>query len=79
MAVGVALEVYEFLDRANHETESLFREWWRHWDDRGFDKYIIITEGMGVYGGTPEEYPRHMGTLHELVAILDTCTEAQCR
>ncbi|MBS5050168.1 MAG: sigma-70 family RNA polymerase sigma factor, partial [Desulfovibrionaceae bacterium] len=30
-------------------------------------------------GETPEEYLCHMETLHELMAVLDTCTEAQRR
>ena len=73
VAVEVTLEVYEFLDRADHKTENL------HWDGREFDEYIITTEGVGVYGETPEEYLCRMETLHELMAVLDTCTEAQRR
>ena len=79
VAVEVTLEVYEFLDRANHKTENLFHEQRRHWDGREFDEYIITTEGVGAYGETPEEYLCHMETLHELMAVLDTCTEAQRR
>ncbi len=44
-----------------------------------FDEYIITTEGVGAYGETPEEYLCRMETLHELMAVLDTCTEAQRR
>ena len=79
VAVEVTLEVYEFLDRADHKTENLFHEQRRHWDGREFDEYIITTEGVGAYGETPEEYLCHMETLHELMAVLDTCTEAQRR
>ena len=50
-----------------------------YWDGREFDEYIITTEGVGAYGETPEEYLCHMDTLHELMAVLDTCTEAQRR
>ena len=57
VAVEVTLEVYEFLDRADHKTENLFHEQRRHWDGREFDEYIITTEGVGAYGETPEEYP----------------------
>ena len=32
VAVEVTLEVYEFLDRADHKTENLFHEQRRHWD-----------------------------------------------
>ena len=49
VAVEVTLEVYEFLDRADHKTENLFHEQRRHWDGREFDEYIITTEGVGVY------------------------------
>ena len=56
VAVEVTLEVYEFLDRADHKTENLFHEQRRHWDGREFDEYIITTEGVGAYGETPEEY-----------------------
>lgn len=77
VAVEVTLEVYEFLDRADHKTENLFHEQRRHWDGREFDEYIITTEGIGAYGETPEEYLCRMETLHELMAVLDTCTEAQ--
>ena len=79
VAVEVTLEVYEFLDRADHKTENLFHEQRRHWDGREFDEYIITTEGVGVYGETPEEYLCRMETLHELMAVLDTCTEVQRR
>ena len=79
VTVEVTLEVYEFLDRADHKTENLFHEQRRHWDGREFDEYIITTEGVGAYGETPEEYLCHMETLHELMAVLDTCTEAQRR
>ena len=79
VAVEVTLEVYEFLDRADHKTENLFHEQRRHWDGREFDEYIITTEGVGAYGETPEEYLCHMEALHELMAVLDTCTEAQRR
>ena len=79
VAVEVTLEVYEFLDRADHKTENLFHEQRRHWDGREFDEYIITTEGVGVYGETPEEYLCRMETLRELMAVLDTCTEVQRR
>ena len=51
----------------------------RHWDGREFDEYIVATEGVGIYGETPEEYLCRMETLGELMAVLDTCTEAQRR
>ena len=79
VAVEVTLEVYEFLDRADHKTENLFHEQRRHWDGREFDEYIVATEGVGIYGETLEDYLCRMETLGELMAVLDTCTEAQRR
>ena len=79
VAVEVTLEVYDFLDRADHKTENLFHEPRRHWDGREFDEYIITTEGVGVCSETPEEYICRMETLHELMAVQDTWTEAQRR
>ena len=79
VAVEVTLEVYEFLDRADHKAENLSHEQRRYWDGREFDEYIVATEGVGIYGETPEEYPCRMETLGELMAVLDTCTEAQRR
>ena len=76
VTVGVTLEVYEFLDRVDHKPEHLFHEQRRHRAGREFDEYIITTEGVGAYGETPEEYLCRVETLHELMAVLDTCTEA---
>ena len=76
VAVEVTLEVYEFLDRADHKAENLSHEQRRHWDGREFDEYIVATEGVGIYGETPEDYLCRMETLGELMAVLDTCTEA---
>ena len=67
VAVEVTLEVYEFLDRADHKAENLSHEQRRHWDDREFDEYIVATEGVGIYGETPEEYLCRMETLGELM------------
>src|SRR5699024_222970 len=80
VAVEATLEVYEFLDRAHDEAEILPHEQRRHWDGREFDEYIVATEGVGIYGETPEDYLCRKETLGELMAVLDTCTEAQrCR
>ncbi len=58
VAVEVTLEVYEFLDRADHKAENLSHEQRRHWDGREFEEYIVATEGVGIYGETPEDAPR---------------------
>ena len=79
LSVEVTVEVYEYLDRADHKTENLAHEQRRHWDGREFDEYIAFTEGVGVYSETPEEYLCRMETLHELMEVLNTCTEAQRR
>ena len=68
VAVEVTLEVYEFLDRADHKAENLSHEQRRHWDGREFDEYIVATEGVGIYGETPEEHLCRMETLDELMA-----------
>ena len=79
VTVEVTLEVYEYLDRADHKAENLSHEQRRHWDGREFDEYIVAAEGIGLYAETPEEYLCRMETLDELMAVLDTCTEAQRR
>lgn len=56
VTVEVTLEVYEYLDRADHKAENLSHEQRRHWGGREFDEYIVATEGAGIYGETPEEY-----------------------
>ncbi len=79
LSVEVTVEVYEYLDRADHKEENLSHEKRRHWDGREFDEYIAFTEGVGVYSETPEEYLCRKETLDELLAVLDSCTEAQRR
>ena len=79
LSVEVTVEVYEYLDRADHKTENLAHEQRRHWDGREFDEYIAFTEGVGAYSETPEDYLCRKETLHELLAVLDGCTEAQRR
>ena len=49
VAVEVTLEVYEFLDRADHKTENLFHEQRRHWDGREFDEYLSLIHILGHY------------------------------
>ena len=79
VAVEVTLEVYEYLDRADHKTENLFHEQRRHWDGREFDEYIVFTEGVSVFSETPEDYLCRKETLDELLSVLDRCTETQRR
>ena len=79
LSVDVSMEVYEYLDRADHKAENLAHEQRRHWDGREFDEYIIATEGIGIYSETPEEFLCRSETLDELLFVLDNCTETQRR
>ena len=79
LSVDVSMEVYEYLDRADHKAENLAHEQRRHWDGREFDEYIIATEGIGIYSETPEEFLCRSETLDELLFVLDSCTETQRR
>ena len=51
VSVEVSIEVYEFLDCADHKEENLANEKRRHWDGREFDEHIVFTEGVGVFNG----------------------------
>ena len=79
VSVEVSIEVYEFLDCADHKEENLAHEKRRHWDGREFDEYIAFTEGVGVFSETPEDYLCRKETLDELLSVLNRCTEAQRR
>ena len=56
---------------------SLYREWKDHWDERGYDEYIVVTEGRLHYCESPEEYVCRMETRREILAVLALCTEKQ--
>ena len=79
LSVEVSVEVYEYLDEADHKKETLAHEKRRHWDGREFDEYIAATEGRLPYRETPEEQVCRMETLDELLSVLESCTEAQRR
>ena len=34
---------------------SFYREWKDHWDERGYDEYIVVTEGRLPYCESPEQ------------------------
>ena len=59
VAVEVTLEVYEFLDRADHKAENLFHEQRRHWDGREFDEYIVVPLPHGN-AGRADGRPGHL-------------------
>lgn len=77
VSVEVSVEVYEFLDCADHKEENLAHEKRRHWDGREFDEHIVFTEGVGVFSELPEDYLCRKETLDELLSVLDRCTETQ--
>ena len=68
LSVEVSVDVYEYLDRADHKEENLAHEKRRHWDIREFDEYIIAAEGR-----------TYQETQDELMTALSLCTEAQRR
>ena len=79
LSVEVSVEVYEYLDEADHKNENLAHERRRHWDGREFDEYIASTEGRLPYQETPEQQVCRMETRDELLSVLENCTEAQRR
>ena len=56
---------------------SFYREWKDHWDERGYDEYIVVTEGRLPCCESPEEYVCRMETRREILAVLALCTEKQ--
>ena len=79
LSVEVTVEVYEYLDRADHKEENLAHEKRRHWDSRELDEYIVLTEGCSCYYQTPEQWVCRKETMLEIIAALAHCTEAQRR
>ena len=78
LSVEVSVEVYEFLDRADHKEENLSHEQRRHWDIREFDEYIVAAEGR-TYQETPEQYVCRRETMDEPLSMLESCTATQRR
>ena len=56
---------------------SFYREWKDHWDERGYDEYIVVTEGRLPYCESPEQYVCRTETRAEILAVLALCTEKQ--
>ena len=67
-------EVWVLSKRFNR---SFYREWQDHWDERGYDEYIVATRGCLPYRESPEEYVCRMETRREIFALLALCTEKQ--
>ena len=79
LSVQVTVEVYEYLDRADHKEENLAHEKRRHWDSREFDEYIVLTERRSCYYQMPEQWVCRKETMLEIKAALAFCTGAQRR
>lgn len=77
LSVEVSIEVYQYLDRADHKDENLAHEQRRHWDMRELDEYIIANECSRSYILTPEQIVCRKETLAEIMAVLNSCTETQ--
>ena len=77
VSVEVSTEVGEFLEEDKRKARNLRQEQQRHWDERGYDEYIVSTEGRLPYCATPEDVICQWETLNEIMAILSLCTEKQ--
>lgn len=77
VSVEVSAEVAEYMDAGRRKSENLYHEKRRHWDDREFDEYIVITEGHLPYCATPEELVCQQETLDEIMSVLALCTDIQ--
>ena len=71
VSVDVSIEVYTYLDQADHKDENLAHEQRRHWDMRELDEYIIANECSRSYILTPEQIVCRKETLAEITATLD--------
>ena len=72
-----AADLNEFWELARHFDRSFYRECQDHWDERGCDEYIVVTEGRIPFCESPEEYVCRMETRREILSVLDLCTEKQ--
>ena len=77
VSVDVSVEVYQYIDQANHKTENLTHEKRRHWDDREYDEATIFHECNRSYTETPEQWLIRKETLQEIAEALENCTEVQ--
>ena len=67
----------EFWVIAKQFDRSLYRAWKDQWDERGYNEYIVATEGRLPYCESPEQYVCRMETREEILAVLALCTEKQ--
>ena len=76
-SVEVSTEVGEFWEQSKRKARNLRQEQQRHWDGRGYDEYIVSTEGHLPYCAAPEDVICQRETLDEIMAVLALCTEKQ--
>ncbi len=74
VSVQVSVEVYDYLNKANHKDENLLHEQRRHWDGHGLDA-IAFAHPSRVE--TPEQHLCRKETMSEIAAVLDACTATQ--
>lgn len=72
-----ATTLSEFWVIAKRFNRSLYREWQNHWDERGYDEYIVAVEGRLPYCESPEEYVCRMETRREIIEVLSLCSTKQ--
>ncbi|MGL5255350.1 MAG: RNA polymerase sigma factor [Brevinema sp.] len=77
VSVDVSIDVYTYLDQADHKDENLAHEQRRHWDMRELDEQIIANECSRSYILTPEQIVCRKETLAEIMSVLNACTEQQ--
>ena len=77
VSVKVSTEVGELWEQSKRKARNLQQEQQRHWDVRGYDEYIVSTEGRLPYCATPEDVICQRETLDEIMAVLALCTEKQ--
>ena len=72
-----AATLSEFWEMAAQFDRSFYRELIDHWDERGYDEYIVAVKGRLPYCESPEEYVCRMETRREILAVLALCTKKQ--
>ena len=77
VSVEVSTEIGEFWEQSKRKARNLQQEQQRHWDVRGYDEYIVSTEGRLPYCATPEDVICQWETLDEIMTVLAHCTEKQ--
>ena len=77
VSVEVSTEVGEFLEQSKRKARNTQQEQQRHWDGRGYDEYIVSTEGRLPYYATPEDVICQWETMDEIMTVLARCTDTQ--